>query len=88
MKTEFRHSFLKDLKLIDDKRILKRVREKIDEVGQAKSPSDISNFKKLRGAGDYYRIRVGDYRFGIAIDGETVIFARFLNRKEIYKYFP
>ena len=64
MKIEFRRSFLKDLKLIDDKGILKRAREKIEEVKQAKSLSDISNLKKLKGSGDYYRIRVGDYRFG------------------------
>ena len=88
MKIEFRRSFLKDLKLIDDKGILKRAREKIEEVKQAKSLSDISNLKKLKGSGDYYRIRVGDYRFGIAVAGENVIFVRFLNRKEIYKYFP
>jgi mRNA interferase RelE/StbE len=88
VKIEFRRSFLKDLKLIDDKGILKRAREKIEEVKQAKSLSDISNLKKLKGSGDYYRIRVGDYRFGIAVAGENVIFVRFLNRKEIYKYFP
>lgn len=88
MTIEFRRSFLKDLKLIGDKRILRRVREKIEEVGEAKSTSEISNLKMLQGAGNYYRIRVGNFRLGIAIKGETVIFVRLLNRKEIYKYFP
>jgi len=67
---------------------LKRVREIIEEVERAKSPSEISNLKKLKGRGDYYRIRVGEYRVGIALAGETFVFVRFLNRKDIYKYFP
>ncbi|GIK72728.1 MAG: hypothetical protein BroJett021_17160 [Chloroflexota bacterium] len=36
----------------------------------------------------YYRIRVGDYRLGLALEGDTVILVRFLHRKEIYRYFP
>ena len=46
------------------------------------------DLKKLSGGGDYYRIRVGDYRTGIALEGETVAFVRCLHRKEIYRYFP
>ena len=46
------------------------------------------NLKKLKGAGGYFRLRLGDYRVGIALEQETVVFVRFLNRKDIYKYFP
>ncbi|MGH2412635.1 MAG: type II toxin-antitoxin system RelE family toxin, partial [Microcystaceae cyanobacterium] len=35
-----------------------------------------------------YRIRLGDYRIGLFIEGKTVTFARVLHRKEIYRYFP
>ena len=88
MRTEFRGSFVKDLKAVTDRHLLKRLRERIAEVDQANSPAEIQNLKKLKGRGDYYRMRVGDYRIGIAIEGDTVIFVRFLNRKEVYKYFP
>lgn len=88
MKVEFRSSFSRDLKSIKAKALLKRVRQIIEEVERAKSLPDISNLKKLRGRGDYYRIRVGDYRVGVALAGDNVVFVRCLNRKDIYKYFP
>jgi mRNA-degrading endonuclease RelE of RelBE toxin-antitoxin system len=50
--------------------------------------ADIGNLKKLKGDENAYRIRIGDYRLGIFFDGETVIFARVLHRKDIYRYFP
>jgi len=88
VKLEFRVSFAKDLKSIRDKALLKRLRETIEEAERAKSPSEISNLKKLKGRGDYYRIRIGDYRLGITLAGNILVFVRFLNRKDIYKYFP
>ena len=43
---------------------------------------------KLQGGDDFYRIRVGDYRLGIIVELEAVVFVRCLNRREIYRYFP
>ena len=88
MNVEFRRSFARDLKSHRDKTFLKRVRAAIEDVEQAQSLSQISNLKKLRGHANYYRIRIGDYRLGIMIAEDTVVFVRFLNRKDIYKYFP
>ncbi len=42
----------------------------------------------MKGSRNYYRIRIGDYRAGIIVEGLTVEFIRFLHRKDIYKYFP
>ena len=75
-------------KSLRDQTLLKRVRAVIEDVEQAQSLSQISNLKKLKGHANYYRIRIGDYRVGIMIAEDTVIFVRFLNRKDIYKYFP
>lgn len=88
MKVEFRDSFAKDLKGIRDKSLLSRAREVIVAIEKADSLDEIHNLKKLRGSGNYFRLRIGDYRMGIAFDNETVVFVRFLNRKDIYKYFP
>ncbi len=49
---------------------------------------EIRNLKKLRAEGNYYRIRLGDYRIGLTIEGDTVCFVRILHRSEIYRYFP
>jgi mRNA interferase RelE/StbE len=88
VKVEFRESFAKDLKGVKDEGLLKRTKEIIKAVEAADSLTEISNLKKLKGGGNYFRFRVGDYRVGIALESDTVIFVRFLNRKDIYKYFP
>lgn len=32
--------------------------------------------------------RLGEYRVGIFLENDTVILARILHRKEVYRYFP
>lgn len=88
MKVEFRESFVKDLKGLKDRALLQRVKEIIETIERADSLAEISNLKKLKGSGNYFRLRLGDYRVGLALRDEIVIFVRFLNRKDIYKYFP
>ena len=88
MKVEFKESFLKDLERVRDAAIRRRVKEIIEQVETAETPSDITNLKKLRGSERYYRIRTGDYRIGLVLEGDTVVFVRFLHRKDIYRYFP
>jgi mRNA interferase RelE/StbE len=86
--SDFTESFLKDLRAIKDRGALRRVRELIESVEQAQSLVELSNIKKLKGGGHYYRVRVGDYRIGLLIEKGIVTFVRALNRKEIYRYFP
>ncbi len=89
MKTAFTKSFAKDLKkLSKDKNILDQVREIILEVEAAESIAMIGNLKKLKAEGSYFRIRSGNYRVGLIIDGETIIFVRVLHRSEVYRFFP
>jgi len=58
------------------------------DVKQAKTLRDIANLKKLKGSETYYRIRFGKYRIGLEMTNNTVIFARCLHRKDVYRYFP
>lgn len=89
MKTEFRKSFAKDLKRHGrDKNLLTRIQKTILEVEEADSIITIKNLKKLKAEGFYYRVRVGNYRLGLIIENEIVIFVRVLHRSEIYRYFP
>jgi mRNA interferase RelE/StbE len=88
VKVGFRESFAKDLKGVKDKTLLKRAKEVVEAVEKAASLADISNLKKLKGGGNYFRLRVGEYRVGITLENDAIIFVRFLNRKDIYKYFP
>jgi mRNA interferase RelE/StbE len=88
MKAEFKSSFLRDLKAIKDQALLSRIRTTIEEIELAPTIQEINNLTKLRGANNYFRVRVGDYRLGLLIENETVVFVRCLNRREIYRYFP
>lgn len=88
MKVEFNNSFLRDLKQLREKRLKERVAEMIRFVEQAEGLDAITGLKKLSGESRYYRLRLGDYRAGIMLDDDTVVFVRFLHRKDIYRYFP
>ena len=44
--------------------------------------------EKLEGYRNYYKIRFGNYRAGVHIEGDILTFERILNRKEIYRFFP
>jgi mRNA interferase RelE/StbE len=88
VKTEFKSSFLRDLKSVNDQNSLNKIRDVIETIERAASSQEIVNLKKLQGKGSVYRIRVGDYRLGIINENEVVIFVRCLNRRDIYKHFP
>jgi mRNA interferase RelE/StbE len=88
MNVEFRKSFEKDLNKIRDADLLQRIQAVIEEAETIDSLIDLANVKKLKGEGDYYRIRVGDYRIGFSVSQDTIDFIRVLHWKEIYRYFP
>jgi mRNA interferase RelE/StbE len=45
------------------------------------------NLTKMEGAKNAFRLRVGDYRIGLYLEGDSVVLSRVLNRKEMYRYF-
>lgn len=88
MRVRFRGSFARDLRTLKDKTLLGRIRTLIENVEKAENLADVAGVKKLRGTGAYYRIRVGDYRVGLAVEEDAVVFVRVLHRREVYRYFP
>ena len=88
MNIEFRKSFERDLRDIDDTTLLQKIQTAIEAIEIAVSPSEIPNLKKMKGKGSYYRIRIGEYRMGLMLIKDTFIIVRVLPRKEIYRYFP
>ncbi len=70
----FRSSFLRDLQKIKGQRLRERIAQVIESVEQASNIQDIADLKKLSGFNEFYRIRVGDYRLGIALaDGSVCV---------------
>ncbi|AMA08599.1 type II toxin-antitoxin system RelE family toxin [Picosynechococcus sp. PCC 73109] len=88
MEILFESRFQKDLKKIKDKKIRQKAKEVILQCKQAGQLNEINNLKKMQGYQTFYRIRLSDYRMGIELSENTLIFTRFLHRKEIYRFFP
>mgnify|MGYP001803405719 FL=1 len=88
MTVTFRKRFLRDLKKLRDARVHSQVRAVIEAIEDADALADVPSVRKMSGADGYYRVRIGDYRIGLAVEGDKVEFVRVLHRKEIYRYFP
>lgn len=88
MRVSFEASFARDLKGIQDKALLKKVEQVITEVKTVTALSEVKHLSKMRGYATFYRLRVGNYRIGIEVIEDEVIFVRILHRKDIYRYFP
>jgi mRNA interferase RelE/StbE len=88
MKIKFESKFSKDLRKIKDQKILSQIKVVINECKLAQTLDDIKNLKKLKGYQSFYRIKIGDYRIGISMINDELIFTRFLHRREIYRFFP
>jgi len=88
MKVSVQSSFEKDVLKIKDKKLAKQLNRAIGIFENCKSLSEIPNLKKIKSKGSYYRLRLGSYRLGFKIEKETIVLLRFMDRKEIYKYFP
>jgi mRNA interferase RelE/StbE len=88
VKLVFKESFARDLKAIRDKDLLARIRRVIESAEKATILEEISQIRKLREQGGYYRIRIGQYRIGLILEDGNVIFVRCLHRRDVYRYFP
>lgn len=88
MKTTFKASFLKAIKKIESNQLKSDIANAILNVESAESHNQISQLKKLKGYKQFYRIRIGDYRIGIKIEADMVIFVDIDHRKNIYRIFP
>ena len=86
---QFKKTFLRDLAELPAlyrKRIEKLVFEDFPGMNSLPEKLDI---RKMHGYGNYYRIRIGDYRIGCEIEtGNRITFYRVKNRKDIYRVFP
>jgi len=88
MQVAYESAFLRDIKRIQNTKVHRQLQRIIERVKSAPDLQEIPNLTKLRGYETFYRIRSGDYRVGIEVVNDTVIFVRFLHRKDIYRYFP
>jgi mRNA-degrading endonuclease RelE of RelBE toxin-antitoxin system len=89
MKTNYLPTFIKDIKGLKSTSSYSAIKNLVfTDILAVQNLKDISNLKKLKGDDNAYRIRVGNYRIGFFLEGDTMIFTRILHRREFYRYFP
>ena len=88
MKVRFSRKFDKSIDALKNKKLKDEISVVVKSVINAETLQDIPNLKKLKGHKIAYRIRTGSYRIGVFIEEDTVEFAAFAHRKDIYTYFP
>jgi mRNA interferase RelE/StbE len=65
MNIEVRKSFEKDIEKITDKKTAIQINEILENLENCISLTQIHNLKKMKTKGNYYRIRVDNYRLGL-----------------------
>ena len=88
-KVEYKKRFLKELSKLPEDIQLEAERIVFEEL-TSKNPFLLGYLKQMKGYPDKYKIRIGQYRIGIAIDkqNEMIICSRIAHRKDIYRLFP
>jgi len=87
MKVIFKTSFFRDVKKSPIS-FHSEVNSIIIKLESSHSLKEIQNLKKLKGHTTAYRIKINTYRFCFYFENESVIIARFLPRKDVYRSFP
>jgi len=89
VEVQYRQSFLRDLKKLKRQLVYDRVLElAFTTLPAVDRLSDVTGVEAMRGYPNRYRVRVGDYRVGIEVHGNSVEVMRVLHRREFYRYFP
>lgn len=63
------------------------LKEIIQKLTTATSLQEV-NASKMEDAKNAFRIRFGNYRLGLYLEGDQIVLSRVLDRKEIYRYSP
>ncbi len=88
MKTLYSKKFLKDLATIPKNERVSIEVFAFETLVKLDSIPATGKCEQLRGYQNYYKVRFGNYRIGLKLEGETLILERVLHRKDIYRYFP
>ena len=88
MDVRYDNAFHRSIKKITDQTVKENIAQAISSVKAAQTPQNIPGLKKMKKDKISYRIKIGNYRIGVEILGNTVAFVAFSHRKDIYKFFP
>ena len=88
MEIRYGAGFNRDLARIRNPDLSRRIERIIEDLTAASTITEVRGVRRMTGAERHYRIRIGDYRLGVSVDGDAVTLLRFAHRSEIYRVFP
>jgi len=80
--------FLKDLASLPSQVRTQVEHFVFEELPQASSLQETGKVERMTGYPGCYKARFGNYRVGMVLEADALIFERVLHRKEIYRKFP
>ena len=81
MKVTVRKRFIKDAALLKSAHLFDELIYLLEVAFRAEKAADIPGFKVLKGYKNYGRIRLNQYRIGVVIQSNSIIFVCILSRK-------
>lgn len=84
----FNKRFIRELKKINDKRLLKKVELSIYSLEQSDNIKDLPNIKQLKGVKNTFRLKIDTWRIGFIVEDGTIEIQTIQARKDIYKNYP
>jgi mRNA interferase RelE/StbE len=88
MEISYKKKFLKELAKIPEPYRSNIESFVFNDIHKFESPFQSERIQKLKGHDLFYKVRFGNYRVGLKMDSDDLVFERVLHRKEIYKYYP
>ena len=88
MRVVTRSSFGRDLRKVRDAKVRDKVEQFLDAACAAKALGELPHVLPMTDHEGYYRVRVGKYRIGLYLDGESLEIVRVLPRRDFYRVFP
>ena len=88
MEIVYRKKFLKELSQISSAHKTRIEQFVFEQFPSGETIYSTEKLERLKGYPGYFKIRFGDYRIGLRIAGNEIIFERILHRKDIYRFYP
>ena len=89
MRVDTKRDFDRDLRDIRNAVLRRRVDTAIANIRAASAVHEIPGIGRVQSrTGLFYRVRVGGYRLGFELVGDTAVLDRFLIRRDFYRHFP
>ena len=88
MEIRYHPRFDRDTRRIRSRDLSSRLERTIAELKAASNIREVSGVQPMTGSEDHFRIRIGEYRIGLEVDGDVAVLLRFMHRRDIYRNFP